>query len=223
MSVTFSDLMTFPFRPRNRSSTSQWRVGLAVAVVLHLVALAALLRYPPSQVQPPSGPVIAVDVVTPPAPQMQQTPQHQNRALPQQPHTVTAQAMPSATLPATAAEVAVPSATHAAEAPSANRVADAGAVRASWAADVLHRLEQFKRYPPEAAEARQQGIVQLHFQISRGGDVLSVRIARGSGYDLLDAEAMALVRRARPLPKPPEQFPGDVFDLTVPVRFSLGH
>lgn len=222
MSVTFSDLMTFPFRPRNRSSTSQWGSGLAVAVVLHLAALAALLRYPPSQVQQPSGPVIAVDVVTPPAPQKQLTPQHQNRALSQQPHTVAALATPSATLPATAAAM-VPTATHAADAPSVHNVADAGAMRASWAADVLHRLEQFKRYPPEAAEARQQGIVQLHFQISRGGDVLSVRIARGSGYDLLDAEAMALVRRARPLPKPPEQFPGDVFDLTVPVRFSLGH
>lgn len=222
MSITFPDTLAFPARPQRAWGRRQWGGGLAVAVVLHLVALAAVLRYPPPQEKPPSGPVIAVDVVTPPAPQKQPTPQHLNRETLQKTQSTPAQTPVAATLPVAATDAVLPAATHAADAAPAHSAADMGAVRASWAAEVLRRLEQFKRYPPEAAEARQQGVVQLHFQINRSGDVLSARIAKSSGYDLLDAEAMALVRRARPLPRPPEQFTGDVFDLTVPVRFSFG-
>lgn len=223
MSITFPDTLEFATRPSHVGHRRQWGGGLAVAVVLHLVALAAVLRYPPPQEKISSGPVIAVDVVTPPAPQKQAPPQYQNHDVSQSPHNVAAQVNTPVSLPTAVTEAAVPAATHASDAAPVRSAADAGAARASWAADVLRRLEQFKRYPAEAVEARQQGVVQLSFQMTRSGDVLSVRIARSSGYDLLDAEAVALVRRARPLPRPPEHFTGDVFDLTVPVRFSLSH
>lgn len=42
-----------------------------------------------------------------------------------------------------------------------------------------------------------------------------------SGSPELDAETLALVRRAEPLPAPPPEVLGNPLTLTVPVRFSL--
>src|SRR5262249_32110818 len=79
----------------------------------------------------------------------------------------------------------------------------------NWQNAVLRRLEQFKRYPSAARFQRQQGVASLRFTIDRNGNVLSAQIARGSGSDLLDQEALALVRRAEPLPAPPPNVPGN--------------
>ena len=58
----------------------------------------------------------------------------------------------------------------------------------------------------------------LHFAMDRHGHVLSARIQRGSGHTLLDKEALALVRRAEPLPSPPDSVAGV---LTVPIEFYM--
>jgi protein TonB len=41
-----------------------------------------------------------------------------------------------------------------------------------------------------------------------------------SGNAALDAEAVAMARRASPLPKPSADIAGDNLNLTVPIRFS---
>ena len=61
----------------------------------------------------------------------------------------------------------------------------------------------------------------LHFAMDRHGHVLSARIQRGSGHTLLDQEALALVRRAEPLPSPPDSVAGDPVVLTVPIEFYM--
>ena len=68
---------------------------------------------------------------------------------------------------------------------------------------------------------REEGIVYLTFSMNRSGQVLAANIARSSGSQALDAETLALVRRAEPLPLPPPEMAGDPITLTVPVRFSL--
>ncbi|MDB5413209.1 MAG: energy transducer TonB, partial [Rubritepida sp.] len=68
---------------------------------------------------------------------------------------------------------------------------------------------------------REEGVVHLTFTMDREGHVLNARIARGSGYPELDAETLALARRADPLPVPPPEVAGNPLTLTVPVRFSL--
>lgn len=99
-------------------------------------------------------------------------------------------------------------------APSSNAVP-------TWQSLLLQRLEEFKRYPPLAQEDDEQGVAYLRFTMDRNGKVLSASIAKSSGYDDLDQEALALIRRAQPLPKPPPEVPGDTITLTVPVRFYL--
>jgi protein TonB len=91
----------------------------------------------------------------------------------------------------------------------------------SWQSLLLKHLQQFKNYPIHARDRNEQGLVLLAFSIDRDGHVLSKRIARGSGYADLDAEVLALVERAQPLPAFPASMTEEKLDLTVPIRFSL--
>ena len=91
----------------------------------------------------------------------------------------------------------------------------------TWQGELLGRLEQFKRFPPEAQEQGEQGVAYLHFTMDRDGKVLSASIAKSAGYADLDQETLALIQRAQPLPKPPPEVPGDPIALTVPVQFFL--
>src|SRR5437016_675146 len=71
----------------------------------------------------------------------------------------------------------------------------------SWQRLLVAQLERHKRYPPQAGG--KVGEARLAFSIDRGGRVLASRIVHSSGSDALDREALALLRRAAPLPPPP--------------------
>lgn len=94
---------------------------------------------------------------------------------------------------------------------------------ATWQGLLLGRLEHYKRYPALAQTTQQQGTSMLTFTMNRKGHVLSARLAGSSGHALLDEETLALVRRAEPLPAPPDSVPGEQITLTVPVEFDLKH
>jgi protein TonB len=71
-----------------------------------------------------------------------------------------------------------------------------------------------------AARARNiEGVVKLEFTLDRSGQIVSSRIIQSSGSPLLDEEAMAMIRRAAPLPAPPQQVPGTALSLAVPIKF----
>jgi TonB family protein len=69
-----------------------------------------------------------------------------------------------------------------------------------------------------------QGVATIRFRLDRQGHVLSSSIARSSGSKILDAEALATLARAEPLPAIPADRP-DQIELLVPVEFFLlgGH
>lgn len=91
----------------------------------------------------------------------------------------------------------------------------------TWEGLVLGALNKVKRYPREAMFRRQQGVPWIRFAMDRNGKVLSVALDRSSGSAALDAEAIALPKRAQPLPKPPRDVPGERIELVVPVEFFL--
>lgn len=91
----------------------------------------------------------------------------------------------------------------------------------SWQARLLGRLASFRRYPAQAQAEREEGTAYVRFTMDRKGHVLDATIAQTSGNALLDRETLALVRRAEPLPEPPESVVGDPVTLTVPVEFYL--
>ena len=97
----------------------------------------------------------------------------------------------------------------------------AGETRDSYLGRVLAQLNRFKQYPRSARQAHIEGVVMLHFVMDADGRVQSFEIAKSSGRPVLDAEALALILRAQPLPALPVDFPTRILDAIVPIEFSL--
>lgn len=91
----------------------------------------------------------------------------------------------------------------------------------AWQGQLQQHLQAHMRYPRLARLKRQEGVAELHFEVGRDGDVLSLALGRSSGYPLLDEEALALISRAQPLPPPPVSLAGSRWAFEVPVSFTL--
>lgn len=82
-------------------------------------------------------------------------------------------------------------------------------------------LEKHKEYPRRALLRRQQGTALLFLVMGRDGQVLDHRIEETSGHALLDREVTAMIERAQPLPRMPDEVPDARLELVVPVEFFL--
>jgi protein TonB len=91
----------------------------------------------------------------------------------------------------------------------------------TWRNLVSRHLERHKRYPPDAQRQRQEGVVYVHFTLSRDGRVLAARIATPTGVASLDQEGLDLLQRAQPLPPFPPDQPGEAMELVVPIQFFM--
>lgn len=89
---------------------------------------------------------------------------------------------------------------------------------AKWQSRLMAHLERRKRYPSGARRRGEQGVAYVRFRIDGSGNVLSVSLARSSGFAELDQAVLSLVRRASPVPAPP---PGVNKTITAPVQFSI--
>ena len=89
-----------------------------------------------------------------------------------------------------------------------------------WQQALVARLDRFKRYPAQAHGA--EGVASLAFTIDRKGNVLSSQIATTSGSAVLDAEVLALVKRAAPFPPPPAELADTDLSFVIPIRFTAG-
>ncbi|MEO8300607.1 MAG: energy transducer TonB [Rhizomicrobium sp.] len=96
-----------------------------------------------------------------------------------------------------------------------------GEARDSYLGRVLAQLNRFKQYPRAARQAHIEGVVMLHFVMNADGKILSFEIAKSSGRPVLDAEALALIQRAQPLPALPADFATRTLDAIVPIEFFL--
>ena len=120
---------------------------------------------------------------------------------------------------------AAPPASNAAPLPPAPTATAPAAVPSNavlgWRGQLVGQLQRAKRYPGAARAREEQGTAHATFTMDRRGQVLSASLARSSGSQALDEEALALIRRAEPLPPMPGELPGSTITLTVPISFSL--
>jgi protein TonB len=108
-----------------------------------------------------------------------------------------------------------------AAAPAPGTSAIPASIQASWQRALISHLNRFKRYP-EAARARGiQGLVKVEFTIDREGRIVAAHVAQSSGSSALDAEALATLRRANPLPAPPVKAADATFYLVLPIHFRI--
>ncbi|NNM74368.1 TonB family protein [Enterovirga aerilata] len=99
---------------------------------------------------------------------------------------------------------------------ASNSSGSSAASRASWQGALVSHLRRHLRPQPG-----QTGAASVRFSVDRGGRVLSTSLVGSAGSPALDAEAIAVFRRAQPLPAPPAEVPGASFTFTVPIRFTV--
>jgi periplasmic protein TonB len=90
-----------------------------------------------------------------------------------------------------------------------------------WQMTVNIRLNQFKRYPAQARVRRHEGKVTVAFLLDSDGRVVSSKIVKSSGSDILDRETLDLILRAQPYPVPPSGAGGRDLFLEVPISYAI--
>ncbi len=71
-------------------------------------------------------------------------------------------------------------------------------------------------YPPMARKQGWQGLVTVSFIILESGNTKDIKIIKSSGYDVLDRDVVATIKRIQPFPRPPVEA-----QLSIPVRYRL--
>jgi periplasmic protein TonB len=93
-----------------------------------------------------------------------------------------------------------------------------GAELAAYQGAVAARLSAVKRYPDAARERAPQGVAVVSFSIAPTGEAAAISLSRSAGDPMLDAEAVATVRRANPFPPPPVGAPRN---FSAPISFRV--
>jgi len=106
-------------------------------------------------------------------------------------------------------------------APSAGVSSANSMAPATWRSMLISHINRHKRYPHEARSAREEGTARLRFSIDRTGRVVGATLLGSSGSASLDAEVMAMIQRASPVPAPPPEVAGGTITFTVPINFNL--
>jgi protein TonB len=91
--------------------------------------------------------------------------------------------------------------------------------RTTWQKELAAHLARFKRFPVEASRGTAE--VVMSFELDRAGHVLSASIVRGSGEASFDEAALAMMRRADPVPAPPARVADDGLVFTLPMIFRI--
>jgi protein TonB len=89
--------------------------------------------------------------------------------------------------------------------------------------DRLRRwLNKYKHFPEEAQKQKQHGQLVISFTILRDGTVRDPHVERSSGFPLLDAAALQMLRDASPVPALPETYRAPQVAVDLPVEFTIG-
>jgi protein TonB len=105
--------------------------------------------------------------------------------------------------------------------PTASDLAAIAAAQASWESRVVAHLSNHKKYPRAAKRRNHMGTPLVAFVIDRAGYVKEAYLVSSSGYESLDEEALATIRRAEPLPAVPAEIAGATIARKVPIDFTL--
>ncbi|MGA8050794.1 MAG: energy transducer TonB, partial [Burkholderiales bacterium] len=95
------------------------------------------------------------------------------------------------------------------------------AMLAQYRLAIIAAAKRYKRYPRVALDNNWQGRAQVHMAIGANGTIASMTIRTSSGHDILDRQALDMIRNAIPLTSVPAGLVGKPFAIEIPVVFSL--
>ena len=105
------------------------------------------------------------------------------------------------------------------------RVARAADARETARARIHGRLQtdlsRYFSYPAIARQRGWQGHVRVEFTVEPDGRLTHLRIARSSGYAVLDSSALSALRRVEYLKEAPLWLNGHAIEIELPVIFRL--
>ncbi|KSB90002.1 hypothetical protein AS593_11290 [Caulobacter vibrioides] len=93
------------------------------------------------------------------------------------------------------------------------------ATGSDYRARLLAHIQPFRRYPAQAQGLDARGVAQILFMVDQNGKVTGVWVKASSGFEVLDAEAVATVLRAQPMPHVPAGLPSPLA-VQLPVSFN---
>lgn len=171
---------------------------------------------PPARPRPSAVPVVAAPAVTAlatgtkdPAPRV--IPRKESAALVRSDGMNVAPAAAPALSPAPAA---VPALAISAEAPDATSLAQ-------YRNAIIAAARRHRKYPRIAVENNWEGRAEVRIAIDPDGAIASIGIRTHSGYEVLDRQALEMIRKAKPVAPMPDALRGKGFVLDLPVLFRL--
>jgi protein TonB len=93
--------------------------------------------------------------------------------------------------------------------------------RGNYGSLLSREFAKYKQYPRLAQMRGWQGTVKVELHIDTTGNIRSSSVIESSNYEVLDKQALEMVRKATPLPQPPEALRGREFTIIVPINFRL--
>lgn len=98
--------------------------------------------------------------------------------------------------------------------------ADAGTLE-QYRIALIVAATSYKHYPAIAKEKGWQGRVDVHMVIGANGMIASASIKTSSGHDILDNEALDMLKKGKTTVPIPASLRGREFSFDVPVKFGL--
>lgn len=102
----------------------------------------------------------------------------------------------------------------------AGNVADAGTLD-QYRLALIVAAKRYKRYPAQAMDKGWQGRVEVRLVIGANGAIQAGMVRTSSGYEILDSQALDMVKNAKPLTPIPSALRGREFTVDIPVIFDL--
>jgi len=98
--------------------------------------------------------------------------------------------------------------------------ADAGTLE-QYRLALIVATRRYKRYPAIAMEKGWQGRVEVRMVIGANGMIASASIKTSSGHEILDNQALDMLKKGKTTVEIPARLRGREFSIDVPVIFNL--
>jgi protein TonB len=87
--------------------------------------------------------------------------------------------------------------------------------------DLIAMARRYKRYPRVAIDNNWEGRVVVQMVVGANGMIASLRVTSSSGHDVLDKQALDMIRKTKPLVPIPPAMRGREFPVEIPVNYNL--
>jgi protein TonB len=95
------------------------------------------------------------------------------------------------------------------------------ATLAQYRLAIIAAAKRYKRYPRVAMDNNWEGKVEVRMVIGANGMISVLSVRTSAGHEILDQQALDMIKKAKPLTPIPSALRGKEFTVDIPVIFSL--